>query len=105
MTRKKAAYGQRASLGTRVHALHVHVRTEHGHASGGVAVSLETLEELLGVVEDGGTGVDVERAVCWVWGVVSGGGEMARTVWEGYKPSYMAGSWGCPILLLLSMGW
>ena len=47
-----------------VHALHVHVRTEHGNFAVDIPVCFETLKELLGVVEDSRTGFEGQRPIC-----------------------------------------
>ena len=51
------------TLGRVVHALHVHVRPEHGNSTVGIPVGLESLEELLGVVEDSRTRIERQGAI------------------------------------------
>ena len=60
--RWKDSYRKSNSFRTGVHTLHVHVRPEHGHLAVGVAVRLETFEETMRVVEDGGTRVQRDVA-------------------------------------------
>lgn len=56
-------YGKSQSRRTRVHSLHVHIRSEQCDFSIGISVRLETLKQALCIVEDGGTGIEGERAI------------------------------------------
>jgi hypothetical protein len=52
------------TLGGVVHSLHIHVRAEECNTAVVIPVSLETLEQALGVVEDGCRWGNGERAIC-----------------------------------------
>lgn len=51
------------TLCTGVHSLHVHVGPEHGHGTVGVPVSLESLEERLGIMENGCGGAEINGGI------------------------------------------
>ena len=56
-------YRKSNTLCARVHALHVHVRSEHRNSSISVPVGLQAFKESLRIVEDSGARSEHERAV------------------------------------------
>lgn len=73
--REDVTDGQRNPLSSVIHALHVHVRSEHRNLAVCIPVRLETLEELLRIMEDRSTRVETERSIY----------ELLPTQWDGLR--------------------